>query len=252
MEGLNPTEFTKLSDSEYSFTMPSKDINVSCLVNSDSGKVIVVGALDSYFVRNDKDLHITFGVPSPTDGYVYSSGELNVPVRASGYNCSGMTAVMNGESYSISGGNITGTGTEINIGGNVLTLSSTNTNGVDYYSYIGGWDGSRYDYPTKASNLSTLTLTKKLYAQAEKLTADNISSAAQNKDAIGWYVENLPVSGSLNNLKWELTFKDGSKAQKTANLPGIKGEFDISFGIILHGGLDTYTTSDIDQVTITE
>lgn len=252
ISGLNPSEFTKLSDNEYSFTMPSKDTTVSCLVNNDSSKEIIVGTPTSYYVKQDNPMDITFDVPSPADGYIYSSGDINVPVRAGGYNSSGMSAVMNDERYNISNGDISGTGTNIKEGINTLTLSSTNSIGVDYYSYSKTWNNTRYDYPTKAANLPTLTLTKTLYAQASKIVAENVSSAAVNSDAVGWYIENLPVYGSLNKLKWELTFTDGNAAQKAAELPSITGNCEVSFGIILHGHLGDYTTADIDRVNITE
>ncbi|MBQ7574050.1 MAG: hypothetical protein IJT23_07290 [Clostridia bacterium] len=158
VSGVNPSTFKKVSDTQYSFTMPDKDVSVSCLVNN-TDKVMVIGVHDSYYVKNDNNINVSFTVPAAPKGYKYVNPTVSVPVRAN-YNSSyTMSAAMNGEEYAMSDGSVIGTGTVINDGINTLTITSDGGNGVDYYSYRGGWNGSGYDYPLSADNLSTLTLT---------------------------------------------------------------------------------------------
>lgn len=254
VSGLNPNEFTKVSDNQYSFIMPDKAVNVSCLVNNDPSKVIVVGTHDTYYVRNDNSMKVTFNVPNVENGYVYSKNEVNIPVRAGADNVLNMTAAMNGVSYTVSSGNISGSGS-VNVGSNTLTVTNENSNGVDYYAYKeADWnkDNPRYPYPQTAENLSTLTLTKAVSAEAEKITAEDVDKAAQNPDAVGYYVENFTIPSWNPTLKWHLTFADGRQAAADVNIPALSGEGSISFGIILSGVRGDYATSDITKVMVIE
>ncbi len=148
-----PADITEVSETEYSFTMPESNVAVSCLVNNDAGKVIVVGTTSSYYARNDNDLTVTFNVPEAPEGYAYTGTEISVPVRAHDYNAVNMTATMNGESYTVTNGNVSGTGTVVNTGENVLTITNDGESGVDYYYTRTGC------YPVEAGDLATLTLT---------------------------------------------------------------------------------------------
>ncbi len=251
VSGIKPSDFTEISDRQYSFDMPENSVTVSCLVNTDSRKVIVVGEHDTYFVRNDNDMNVKFDVPSPGNGYIYSNVDVYIPVRQGGGQDSNMSAVMNDTSFNISGGNISGSG-NVNIGNNVMTVTNTGTAGVDYYSYIGGWNNTNYDYPRTAEDLSTLTLTKAVSAEAERLTAEGVENAEVNSDAVGFYIENMAIPSWNPSLKWQLMFDDGVKAEKNVDIPMLSGEGNISFGIVLSGTIDNYTTSDIESVYVVE
>ena len=250
VSGINPSDFTEISDRQYSFDMPENSVTVSCLVNTDSRKVIVVGEHDTYFVRNDNDMNVTFNVPGNDTGYVYSNAEVAVPVREHTYNALNMTAEMNGESYSIENCIVSGSGNNINAGvANVLTVTNENSAGVDYYSYS---NNNPSVYPRTAEDLSTLTLTKAVSAEAERLTAEGVENAEENSDAVGFYIENMVIPSWNPSLKWQLMFDDGVKAEKNVNIPMLSGEGSISFGIVLSGTIDKYTTSDIESVYVVE
>ena len=250
VSGINQSDFTEISDRQYSFEMPESAVTVSCLVNTDSRKVIVVGEHDTYFVRNDNDMHVTFNVPGNDTGYVYSNAEVAVPVREHTYNALNMTAEMNGESYSVDDCTISGSSNSINAGAaNVLTVTNENSAGVDYYSYS---NNNPSVYPRTAEDLSTLTLTKAVSAEAERLTADGIENAEENNDAVGFYIENMAIPSWNPSLKWQLMFNNGVKAEKNVDIPILSGEGNISFGIVLYGELDGYTTEDIESVRVVE
>lgn len=149
-----PSEITMVNESTYSFAMPGYDVEVSCLVNSDPNKVIVVGTTSTYYVRSDNVLTVSFDVPDTAEGFYYSEAEVKVPVRAHNYNARNMTAVMNGEEYEVNSGVVPGKGTKINVGEvNTLTITNEHENGVDYF-----YNAKSY-YPVTAEDLSTLTLT---------------------------------------------------------------------------------------------
>ena len=247
---ISPSQFTRISENQYSFTMPENGVTVSCLVNTDSRKVIVVGVHDTYFVRNDNDMNVEFDVPSPGSGYTYLNADVYIPARTSGQD-ENMAAVMNDISFTVSGGNISGSG-DVKTGKNIMRITYTGSVGVDYYSYIGGWNGSGYDYPRTAGDLSTLTLTRAVYAHAEMIKADGVEDAAANNDAVGYYVENMSIPSWNPALKWQLMFSDGKKAEKSVDIPGLSGEGSVSFGIVLYGEKDGYGTSDIENVYVVE
>ncbi|MGN0243222.1 MAG: alpha-L-arabinofuranosidase C-terminal domain-containing protein [Lachnospiraceae bacterium] len=148
---------TKESDTKYSFVMPEADVQVSCLVNNEDNQMIVVGTTDSYYARADKDLTVTYDVPLPPEGYVYDIAEVYVPVRAHDYNDKGtMSASMNGASYAVNKGVVSGktsaSGIKMAVP-NSLIIKNPYESGVDYYYNAVGY------YPVTANHLATLTLT---------------------------------------------------------------------------------------------
>lgn len=250
--GLNPTSFTKVSDNVYSFTMPANAVTVSCLVNTDPSKVVVVGTASTYYITSTNSMNVTFDVPGLEDGYTYKSAEINIPVRANAWNALNMQASMNGESYSVEA-NVNATFATINAGEvNTLTVTNENSGGIDYYSYIGGWNGSGYDYPVTASNLSTLTLTKAVLADAEEFTDIDLTGATVNADAKAWYVSGLGIPQWNPSLVWKITMTDGKSAVTPASLPTLSGNGDVNIGLILYGTNGSYTTDDVGSVKITE
>lgn len=251
VSGVRNTDLTKISDNTFSFSMPDAAVKVSCLVNNDPNKLVIVGTNDTFYARNDHSLNVSFNVPAADTGYTYKSAEVNVPVRAHGYNALNMAAVMNSESYTIDGGNVSGTGSVVKAGEiNTLTITNEKDSGVDYYSY----ENTQY-YPETASNLSALTLTKAVSAEMVPLNAD-VTDADINKDAVGYYINDLKIPSWNPALKWQITFNDGQKAQSAVTLPALSGSGSISFGIIMYGdvtnGGTTYTTSDITAVEVIE
>ncbi len=252
VSGINPTEFTKVSDKVFTFTMPENDITVSCLTNSDPSKIVVVGTNDTYYITNSNPMNVTFDVPSLPDGYVYKSAEVRVPVRANSWNAQNMQAAMNDESHNAEA-DISLTFTSINTGKpNTLTITNENSGGVDYYSYIGGWNGSKYDYPVKADNLSTLTLTKAVLAQATELTDADMSEATVNSDAKAWYVDGLEIPSWNPSLNWNITLNDGKMAITPITIPVVSGSGSISIGLVLYGINGDYTTANVESVTVVE
>lgn len=252
VSGVKNTDIKKLSDNTYSFTMPDKDVKVSCLINDDPSKVIIVGNHKSYYVSNTNPMNVEFDIPAIEQGYIYSAGTINIPVRAGKDNASNMQAVMNGDSYNVSGGNISGNIGKINIGEkNIINVTGDNTTGVDYYSYVGGWNNSGYDYPQTASNLSTLTLTKAVSAKMTELTADGVSDADINNDAKGYYIESLVIPTWNPTLYWQIDIGDKT-AKKEINLPELSGNGSISIGLIISGTNGELSTVDISGVMIVE
>lgn len=257
VSGIKNTNITKVSDNTYSFTMPEKPVQVSCLVNTDPKKLVIVGTHDTYYVKKDNKMKVSFDVPALDNGYIYKTANVNIPARANQGNAVNMTGVMNGESYTVTNANanISGTGTVIPGENNVLTVTNDGSNGVDYYSYIGGWNNTGYDYPVTAANLSTLTLTKAVKADMTRLTTDT-TNADTNSDAAGYYIEDIAIPSWNPALKWKITFNDGKTAQSKVSLPILSGSGSISMGIILYGELGgteaSYTTADIKNVTVIE
>ncbi len=143
-----------ISDKQCTFTMPDAAITASCLENNDSSKIVIVGTTSSFYARNDNDLNVTFKVPDLGTGYSYLT-EVTVPARANVWNAKNMSAIMNGESYTVANGNISGVGNTITSNtDNVMTIKNENTAGVDYYYNQKGF------YPVTAANLAVLTITK--------------------------------------------------------------------------------------------
>ncbi|MDO5396441.1 MAG: hypothetical protein Q4G33_00790 [bacterium] len=250
VSGLNPDELKKVSDNCYSFTMPGKSVNVSCLVNDNPKKVIVVGTHDTYYVRNDNSMQVSFDVPDAGNAYVYSEAAVNIPVRA--YYGGEVAAEMNGVSYAVNGGNISGSSI-IAAGINIMRVTNSNENGTDYYSYVGGWNGSRYDYPVTAENLSTLTLTKSVSAKAKEFgEAEGAADADINSNAKGYFVDNLAIPSWNPTLHWQITLNSGAVAKKEINLPELSGKGSISIGIVVYGTNGNADTSDIKDIMIVE
>lgn len=159
----NKTEdipLTEEEDGTYSFVVPGADVTVSCLTNSDSRKIVIVGTTSSYYVKNDHQLTVSFDVPALEAGYHYTSAEVYVPVRTNGWNASNMTATMGGASYTVVSGEVTGSadGSTIQPGAeNKLVITNEKEYGVDYY-----YNQTNF-YAVTASNLATLTLTIEEY-----------------------------------------------------------------------------------------
>lgn len=252
VSGINPNSFIKISDKEYTFVMPEKDVTVSCLTNTDPSKVIVVGTSDAYFVKDGNSMNVIFDIPSLNEGYVYKSAEVKVPVRANEFNAKNMRVAMNGESYSTDA-DISLNFTEIKAGEeNILTITNENEGGVDYYSYIGGWNGSKYDYPITASNLSVMVLTKSVYASAKKLEGTDMSGADINADAGAWYIENLKIPEWNPTLKWQIKLNNGMKAETETAMPILSGGGAVNIGLVLYGNVGEYTASDVKEVNVIE
>ena len=254
-EIVDMSSMTKAEGNTYSFTIPEKAVQVSCLVNTEPNKLVIVGTHSTYYVKKDDPMNVSFDVPALDNGYTYKTANVNIPARANINNAVNMTGVMNGESYTVTNANISGTGTVIPGENNVLTVTHKGEGGVDYYSYIGGWNESGYDYPVTAANLSTLTLTKAVKADMTRLTTDT-TNADTNSDAAGYYIEDIAIPSWNPALKWEITFNDGKTAQSKVSLPILSGGGSISMGIILYGELGgteaSYTTKDIKNVTVIE
>lgn len=143
-----------ISDKQCTFTMPDAAVTASCIENNDPSKIIIVGTTSSFYARNDNDLTVAFKVPDTEAGYSYLT-DINVPVRTNGWNAQNMTAVMNGENYTVNGGVVSGSGKQIiSNADNVLTIKNESAAGVDYYYNQKGF------YPVTADHLATLTLTK--------------------------------------------------------------------------------------------
>lgn len=252
VSGINPTSFIKVSDKVYTFVMPEKDVMVSCLTNTDANKVIVVGTSSTYFVKNGNLMNVTFNVPSLPDGYVYKSAEVRVPVRANAFNAKNMQVAMNGESYSTDA-DISLNFAKINVGEeNTLTITNENDGGVDYYSYIGGWNGSKYDYPITASNLSVMVLTKSVYASAKELKDIDMSEADINAEARAWYIENLKIPEWNPTLKWQIKLNNGMKAETETSMPTLSGGGAVNIGFVLYGNDGEFGVSDVKEVNVVE
>ena len=162
---------------------------------------------------------------------------------------------MNDESYTVNNADISGTGTVVPGEVNTMTVTQDGTGGVDYYSYIGGWNNTGYDYPVTAANLSTLTLTKGVKAEMTA-TATDTQSADTHSGAVGYYIESLAIPSWNPTLKWQITFNDGKRAATDVNIPSLTGGGSVSLGIILYGtvsdGTSTYTTADIKDISVVE
>ncbi|MGN0244271.1 MAG: glycoside hydrolase [Lachnospiraceae bacterium] len=145
-------------ENEYFFTMPDGDVKVSCLVNNDPAKIVVVGTNSSYYTKLDNPLLVTFAIPALPDGNTYTYAEVNVPTRTHESNAKNMAAVMGSASFTVTRGAVSGKVSAQDAGiaagaTSTLTITNENTSGVDYY--YASKDGCRYD---SASQLSTLTL----------------------------------------------------------------------------------------------
>ncbi len=143
-----------ISNKQCTFTIPDAAVTVSCLENNDSSKIVIVGTTSNFYARNDNDLKVTFKVPELDTNCSYLT-EVNVPSRANAWNAKNMSAIMNGENYTVENGSISVSGTAITQNtDNVMTIKNENTAGVDYYYNQKGF------YPATATNLAILTITK--------------------------------------------------------------------------------------------
>ena len=86
---------------------------------------------------------------------------------------------------------------------------------------------------------------------ASKVDVPDIDTATVNADAVGYYVEEMPIYDAGYVYNWIVTMSDGVQYQSEVELPALSGDGKVSFGIVLYGTVGNYTTSDISSVAVT-
>ena len=86
---------------------------------------------------------------------------------------------------------------------------------------------------------------------ASKVDVPDIDTATINADAVGYYVEEMPIYDAADAYDWIVTMSDDVQYQSEVELPTLSGEGKVSFGIVLYGAVGDYTTSDISSVAVT-
>lgn len=97
---------------------------------------------------------------------------------------------------------------------------------------------------------------EEINVKATKVAVEGVEEADTNKDAVGYYVEDLGITKDTGALKWQITMNDEAKYEKNVGVGlSVEGEgtMDVSFGIVLTGStMDGQGTSDIKDVYVTE